>query len=382
MIKTYICNSLRTPIGKTGGCFKSLPVEALAAQLIEGILGRAKIPVSAIEKILLANTVGQGGNIANFSGLSALGLTCPPAVTLDYQCGGSLMALELGMSLVASGMHDVVLVGGAESTSLEPVKYLHGSDPKCEHYPAPLKRAPFTPLSLKDQDMLTGAENTARLLGVERKTLDEIALYSHQRAADENVCACLRERILPVRAGGKEITADESIRKGMRMRLLERMPSLVMQEGLITAGNACLTHDGAAGMLIASEAAIKALGLVPEAEILCSKTVRVNPSFSPLGALSAVKGILKSMDLPAEDVDYYEVNEAFAVKTYSLMRHLNLPREKVNPLGGTLAYGHPYGATGALLITHLVSAMKSGETGIAAMGVAGGLGIATAIRRV
>jgi acetyl-CoA C-acetyltransferase len=373
---------MRTPIGKTGGCLKYIPVEKLGAEIMRSVIEHSGVNAKAIDKIILANSVGQGGNIARFSGLHAFERRCPPAVTVDYQCGGSLMAVELAAALVKSQMHDLVFAGGAESTSLEPDKYLHEGDPKKPYYPSPLERAPFTPQSLKDQGMLEGAENTASLFGVKRAQLDEIALVSHQRAASEETRAKLKERIISIKESGSKSYEDESIRSKMSMRLLSRMPSLVKPGGLITAGNACLTHDGAAGMLIASEKALDQYSLTPDAEILGVECVSVNPSYSPLGALSAVKKLMKRLDMMVQDVTYFEVNEAFAVKTWSLMHHLKIAHEKLNPLGGTLAYGHPYGATGGVLLTHLTLALAPGEVGIASMGVAGGLGIAVAIKRI
>lgn len=288
-MKTYICSAMRTPIGKTGGCFKYIPVEKLGAEMMRSVIEHSKVDPRSIEKIILANSVGQGGNIARFSGLHAFGRACPPSVTVDYQCGGSLMAVELATALVQSQMHDLVFAGGAESTSLEPDKCLHACDPKKPYYPNPLVRAPFTPLDLKDQGMLEGAENTAALLDVERTRLDEIAYISHQRAASEEVKSKLKKRIISLKTEGSKPYEDETIRPKMSMRLLSRMPSLVEPGGRITAGNACLTHDGAAGMLIASEHALEKFKLIPDAEILGVECVSVNPSYSPLGALSAVK---------------------------------------------------------------------------------------------
>lgn len=380
MPSVYIIDLKRSPIGKTNGALAHCRPELLLAELITAMPILKK---TAIDDVLIASAVGLGGNIARLSILAAGCSMATTATTIDFQCGGSLKTLEYGFYAIASGHKDLVVAGGVESTSQEPRVYLNPKDPHY-HGEIPEKRGQFAPCSLGDPDMLEGAENCYNLLKPAPKAIEDIVITSHKRAAKATEEGVLTPYICPIKdLGGQDIYKDESIRPAMNRRLIQRAKPLVTTNGYTTAANSCLTHDGAALMVLASAKKVKALGVKPLAEIIGIESVGLNPNYSPLGPIAASKRLMKRYKLKPEDLGVVEVNEAFAVKTWALRKYLKLTADQVNPLGGALAYGHPYGATGGILMTHLIAGLEntSQPYGIATMGVAGGQGISVLIRR-
>lgn len=222
--------------------------------------------------------------------------------------------------------------------------------------------------------MLTGAENTGELHQISRTDMDRWAMISHKRAKDARSINKFRAVIIGLEEN--KVLSDECIREKMSMRLLSKVAPLVKEEGNITCGNACLTHDGACGLLLASEQAIEKYRLKPIAKIEAMESIGVDPNYPPIGAIKAVKKLLSRMNLSPNQIDAYEVNEAFAVKILAFIQELGISEENINRWGGALAYGHPYGASGAIITLHLAEILKqeNKDRGIAAIGVAGGQG--------
>jgi len=379
MHKVYIIEIKRSPIGKTNGALAHCRPEKLIAELIKDMILLKKIK---IQDVLIANTVGLGGNLGRLSVLEAGLPMATPATTIDFQCGGSLKALEYGYYAIASGAKEAVLVGGVESTSLEPRKMMHPSDPKY-HGEIAEKRGQFSPENIGDPDMLEGAENCYAYFKPPKNQIDDIVLRSHARAVKTRQEELLKTLITPIMgADGDLVKEDESIRPRMSQRLIDKSVPIVKEGGYTTVTNSCLTHDGASLMLLVSEKTLKASGVTPMLEILGIESVGLNPNYSPLGPVVATKKLLKKHDLKTEDIAALEVNEAFAIKTWAMENVLGFSESVVNPLGGALAYGHPYGASGGILMAHLSVALKDKEKeyGIATMGVAGGQGIAVLVR--
>ncbi|MCX7747322.1 MAG: thiolase family protein [Clostridia bacterium] len=383
MKKVYIAAGLRTPIGKRNGSLKNCLPEKLAASLLNGMIRKCGLIPSDIDQVILGNAAGPGGNIARVALLEAGWPYHIPGVTIDYQCGSALSAVNLAASLIASDQADLVVAGGVESTSLAPRRQFHPNDPRFCGEDVFYERAPFSPSEIGDPDMIEGAENLALLKGITREEMDSLALSSHQKACRSITEQVFKDIILPVESSGKIIDADESIRPGLNHKLLERMPALVKKDGLITAGNACLKHDGAAVVLLASEAAVEKYGLSSEAAILDFSLTGVDPNLFPLGPAPSIKKLIQKNELSLDQIDIFEINEAFAVKILACALELGLSLEKMNVLGGALAFGHPYGASGAIILIHLIKALEKvgGRLGIASIGVAGGQGISVLIER-
>lgn len=381
MRKVYILDIKRSPIGKTNGALAHLRPEQLMAQLINQMPIIKKIE---IQDVLIAKAVGLGGNLARLCILEAGMPMTTTATTIDYQCGGSLKSLEYAFYSIASGHKSAVLAGGVESTSQEARIFLNPRDPYY-HGEIPEKRGQFSPLKLGDPDMLVGAEKCYQLLNPSLDAIEEIVMNSHRKAIYAKNKGCLEDVICPIRdENGVMIKDDENIREHMSSRLIKRAKPLVSEGGYTTAANSCLMHDGASMILLVSEELIKEQGLSPLAEIIGIKSVGLNPNYSPLGPIVACRQLMSAYDVDVEDIGAIEVNEAFAIKTWAVERYLGIDKFSINPIGGALAYGHPYGASGGIIMSHLMIDMKltTKPYGIATMGVAGGQGIAVLVRKV
>lgn len=379
-MKVFIVDGLRTPVGKTKGALKSFLPEELGGMVLKGLLKKQSLPTKTIDMLIMANAVGPGGNLARLSLLEANFPVSIPAITIDNQCGGGLSSINLAASLIESQQCHMIVAGGMESTSLAPRKQFHPMDPRFEGEDQYFERAPFSPKKIGDPGMIEGAEATAKLMKISREEMDRWTLESHRRAFEATVSGVLKEYILPVETSKGVIDRDEGIRSKMSIKLLDRMPSL-LERGNITAGNACLTHDGAAVVLLASEAAVKNYGLQPKAQFIKGLHRGGDPNYPPLAPIETIKSLLTQLTLSIEDIDAVEINEAFAVKILACCRELNIPLNKVNILGGALAYGHPYGASGAMILLHLMKVLKltKKNRGLAALGIGGGQGVAAII---
>lgn len=386
MEKVYILGGLRTAVGKTGGFFKKMLPEDLAAEVLKALLLKYDLDAADVDRLIMGNAVGPGGNIARLSLLKAGLPLSIPAVTVDFQCASALSSINTAAALIKSGQCDLVIAGGLESTSLEVRKKLNKNDPRFKEERDYIKRAFFSPAEIGDPDMGIAAENTAELYDdISREEMDRWAIKSHQKAFRAQDEGYLDEILLPIKnKRNKIIDRDQGIRKNISYKLLKRMRPVFKEDGKITAGNSCLTHDGAAALILVSESFLKKKALKAEAEFIKGSARGIDPNLSPMGPVPVVKDIIAEENLNISELDAVEINEAFAVKILACSRELSLNLDKVNILGGALAYGHPYGASGAIILLHLIQALKKikGHYGLAAMGAAGGQGIGTLIKKI
>ncbi|MHB1419099.1 MAG: thiolase family protein [Bacillota bacterium] len=383
MKQVYIVGGARTPIGKSGGLLKEFLPESLAATVLNHIIKKYSLDPGAIDQVILGNAAGPGGNIARVSALEAGWPFSIPALTVDFQCGSGLAGIILGASQIIAGQADLVIAGGVESTSMAPRRQFNPQDPRFQGEDVFYERAPFSTTAVGDPEMGEGAENVARLKNIPREEMDRLALESHQKAYRAAQAGLIKDYLAPVAAAGGVITEDEGIRPNISLKLLSRMPPVFLKDGSVTAGNTCLKHDGAAAVLLASEEALGMYHLQPEALLVGSAFAGGDPNYFPLAPVPAVLRLLKKTHTVLDEIDAVEINEAFAVKVLSCCQELGLDQEKTNILGGALAYGHPYGASGAIILLHLLAALRwlKGSQGIAAIGVAGGQGAAVQVER-
>lgn len=382
MNKAYIIGGTRTVIGKSGGVLTNFLPEQLAALVFNETTRKFNLSPGEIDHVILGNAWGPGGNLARVSILEARWPHNIPGTTVDFQCGSGLSAVSIAANQIMAGQGELILAGGLESTSLAPRKQYNTRDPRFRGTGF-YERAPFSTPEAGDPDTGQAAENLARLMDISRLDMDKLALESHKRAYQTQSEGYLNDIVLPINSQGKIIYHDECIRPGMRLELLERMPSAFVKGGKVTAGNACLKHDGAAVVLVASERAVRRYNLTPEAVILNHVSAGCDPNLFPLGPVPAITKLLQKAELKLSDIDAVEINEAFAVKVLACSRQLGLSYDKTNILGGALAYGHPYGASGAIILLHLIRALRKieGRLGIAAIGAAGGQGVSVLIER-
>ncbi len=416
MERVFLLGGLRSHIGLTGGMFKTIPAEELAAAVLKKVIAQYPCALQA-DGLICGNAVGTGGNIPRLAALKA-GLPIHiPALTLDMQCASAAASIELAMTKIGSGMADVLVAGGFESTSMQPTRVYAKADPR--YTEAGFTVAQFSPDTASAGVMLEGAERTCQKHGFNREELDAFAVRSHRLAKKAREENRLKDVVVSVFASG----GDEGIRDRMSPKLTARMPKLFTEEEvaalcreqhkrtesggktdrksgtesesgagisdetntvipLLTAANACLMNDGAAFVILVSQKAVKKYNLQPEAELLAGFEWGVNPRYSPEGAIETGAGLLQRCGLQPEQIDVFEYNEAFAVISALFARkHPNLA-ERYCPWGGALAYGHPYGASGAILLLHLWQELKqrNGRLGLLSIAGAGGLGTALLVK--
>ena len=302
-----------------------------------------------------------------------------PSFTIDVQCGSGLESIAVAAAKIASGEADCIIAGGFESSSTQPRR---GYNPNHPDYSGDswYSVAKFMPGIHRETVMLEGAELACRQEKVSKKELDEWVLRSHALAAQAQREGSLQEIIAPCFGA----TKDEGIRPRMSQRLLDRMPKVLPEGTFITAANSCLINDGAAFVVLCSAGYLKEHGFKAQAKVIGSVACGGDPLVSPRTAVTALEKLLAKHQLTEADIDDFEINEAFAVIDVLFGRAFPQSVDKYNAFGGALAYGHPYGASGAIITLHLLEALKrcDGRLGCASVAAAGGIGTALLLERV
>jgi acetyl-CoA C-acetyltransferase len=368
-----IVAALRSPIGTAGGALAQVPAARLAAPVLARLAADPALGGASVREVVLGNCTGPGGDVARVASLEA-GLSVEvPALTVDRQCGSGLAALDLAVALVRSAP-GVVLAGGVESASTAPWRYWP-EDP-----PRRYLRAPFAPESVGDPDMGPAADVLAEKAGVARQRQDAYAARSHRLACAHRDAGAFDAEVVPVRG----VCRDERPRPGLTEARLTRLrPAFRAADegGTVTAGNACGVNDGAAVVAVVDAAMHRRLA-VPGLRVLATATVGVDPSLPGLGLVPAVRRALETAGAGLDDVDVVELNEAFAGQVLACCDSLGLDPERVCVQGGALALGHPWGASGAVLVVRLFSQLvRAGRQGLglAAISAGGGQGVAMVV---
>jgi acetyl-CoA C-acetyltransferase len=350
----------RTPIGNSGGALRELPVDQLAAPVLRAVLDDAGR--ENVDDVLLGNVFGPGGNPARVAALRAgLGEGVPGA-TVDRQCASGLAAILLAASMIRAGEGAAYLAGGVESASTAPHRAWR-TDP-----PTPYTRAPFAPAELGDPEMGAAADLVAREAGISRERQDEFAARSHARAVAAQQAGRFAAELVPV--GG--VHTDERPRPGFTTARLARFRPAFTPDGTATAANSCGINDGAAAVLVVSERVRRERGL-PGLRLVSGATSAVDPNRLGLGAVPAMRRVL------VRRPDVVEFNEAFAGQALACLDAAGLDECTTSADGGAIALGHPWGASGAVLVVRLfallVRAAGTG-TGLTALSAGGGVGVA------
>lgn len=382
MQDAVIVMAKRTPIGKVGGMLNQWEPENLLAHLIRHIVAETHLSGDIIDDVIIGNVIGPGGNIARLAALEAGLPVSVPGLTVDRQCGSGLEAVNLAARLIQSGAGEVYLAGGVESASRAPWRM--AKPRSLTGMPELYSRARFTPDSFGDPDMGVAAENVAIKYGISREDQDRYALNSHRKAVHARETGRFSQEIAPLTFAGLSIADDECPRADTSLEKLGSLPPVFREQGTVTAGNACPVNDGAALVLMMSRDKCRKLGLRPILRVTDTQAAGVDPSLLGIGPVPAVLNLLNRHQLKVDDLDAVEFNEAFAAQVLASLRELRIPEEKVNSGGGALAIGHPYGASGAVLITRLCAEMLRSpyRRGLATLGIGGGIGLATLVEAV
>lgn len=365
----------RTPIGDVGGALGGVAVEDLAAPVLSALLDDAGLDPDEIGEVVLGNCWGPGGNPARVAALAAGLGEDVPGLTLDRQCASGLEAVVLAATRVRAGAGGVYLAGGAESPSTAPWRVRQPGGPAGT--PSFYRRPAFAPATHPDPDMGPAAEAVAREAGVSRHRQDTYAAGSHRRAVAAQRDGRFAAELVAV-AGLRQ---DERPRARLTAERLGRFPPAFEEGGGVTAGNASGISDGAAAVAVTSEAHRRQLGL-PGLRVVGWSCVGLDPGRPGLGPVPAVEAVLARAGLGIDDLGVVEVTEAFAGQVLACLDALDLDRGIVCPDGGAIALGHPWGATGAVLLVRLFTRLvREGgpERGLATMGVGGGMGLAVLV---
>ncbi|MDZ7928956.1 MAG: thiolase family protein [Rhodococcus sp. (in: high G+C Gram-positive bacteria)] len=360
----------RTAIGIAGHGFVDVTAPNLAAPVLKAVAAEVSSLDIPIDDVILGNCLGPGGDVARVSSLLAgLGVGVP-GVTVDRQCGSGLDAVMQAASRIRSGDETLILAGGVESASTSPWRFwppVDGEDP------VRYTRAPFAPDGFEDPDMGVAADDLARIRGIGRERQDAYAARSFARAA-----ACdFSTEIVTV----NDVATDERIRPNMTAQRLGRLRPTFTSAGTVTAGNSCGISDGAAVLAITT--AERAAGM-PALRILGSAVAGSDPALPGLGPVPAIEKLLARTGVGLEDIDTVEITEAFASVVLAVSDELGLDESRICPEGGAIAMGHPWGASGAILLVRLASRMLQPggpALGLAACAIGGGQGIAMLVER-
>ncbi|ATQ30208.1 acetyl-CoA C-acyltransferase [Rhodococcus ruber] len=355
MNDAVIVAAVRTPVGKRNGALSSLHPADLSAHVLESLVDRTGIDPSVVDDVVwgCVSQVGeQTFDIARTAVLSARWPESVPGTTVDRQCGSSQQAVHFAAAGLIAGQYDVVVAGGVESMSRVPMGSAAGSDnPLGQRYAH--RYGPEFP------SQGIGAEMIADKWGLSRRTLDEFALQSHDRAAAAADDGLFADEIAPIDVDGQTITADEGIRRGGTLDRLAQLQPAFRPDGRITAANASQISDGSAGLLMMTSEAAARAGLVPLARVHTAVVAGSAPMPMLTGPIPATQKALAKSGLKIGDIGTFEVNEAFASVVLAWAAEFDVDMTRVNPRGGAIALGHPLGGSGARLMTTMLSHMRA-----------------------
>jgi acetyl-CoA C-acetyltransferase len=392
--EVIISTPLRTAIGTFGGTLKDVTATELGSAVAAEILARTNLAGSEVDSVIVGNVLGagQGMNPARQVSIKAGLPVQVPAMVVNRLCGSGLQAVVSAAQEISLGEAQVCLAGGIENMDLAPFLL-----PKARYgYRMGMPGGELLDSMVSDglwdvfnnYHMGNTAENVAQKYSLSRQEQDEFALRSHERAAAAIQAGYFNDQIVPVeikqRKSSIQFDQDEHVRPDTNLEGLARLKPAFSKEGTVTAGNASGINDGAALMLVASRSRAEELGLPVDARLVSYAVAGVDPAYMGLGPIPAICRALEKAKLTLDDIDVFEVNEAFSSIALAIGKELHIPDEKLNPLGGAVALGHPIGATGAVLTVKLAHELERRQAryGVAALCIGGGMGIAAVFERV
>ena len=391
MPNAVIVDAIRTPIGRAvKGSLKSVRADELAALPIRTLMERnADVDFAQTNDVLMgaASGVGeQGYNVGRIAALLAGLDHHVPACTVNRFCASSLMAIRMAFHAISAGEGDQYIAAGVEAVSragLGAGMMEEAKNPKLNGSEGSLYDV-YIPMGMT-------AENVAERYDVSREAQDEWAVTSQNRAVEAQQSGHFDAEIIPVTVPahtetdkeGNEVEVPETVvskddgpRAGTTMEVLGKLKPAFKPDGSVTAGNSCPLNDGAAAVLVMSEEKAERLGLAPKARIIASTVAAIRPEVMGVGPIPAIKALLEQTKMSIDDIDVVEINEAFAAQIVPCKDELGITDEQLNPFGGAIALGHPFGMTGARIMTTLLNGLRArgGRYGIESMCVAGGMG--------
>ena len=385
MVEVVIADAIRSPLGKRNGWLREQHPVKLGSHVVTALRERSALDKSAVDHVIfgcVSQVAEQTLNVARNVVLDAELPIEVAATTVDFQCGSSQQAIHLAAAMVASAQADLVIAGGVESMTRVPMGSSLGSG----------GASPFTDNIMEAYNMIPqgiASDEIAAKWGITREALDELSLLSHQRAWAATKDGILRREIVPIEgvddAGAlRMVDCDQGIRPRTTLEKMAALEPVFTSDGLTTAGNSSQISDGAAAALVTTVERARQLGLKPRARLIATVAIGSDPHLMLSGPIAATWKALKQAGLGMDDIDIFEVNEAFASVPRIWEKDTGADFEKVNIHGGAIALGHPLGASGARLMTALINALETTDSryGLQTMCCGGGMATATIIERV
>jgi acetyl-CoA C-acetyltransferase len=385
MTDTVIVDVLRTPIGRAQkGSLVDVRPDDMAALVVDALLQRnPEIPRGSVDDVICGVSTAAGEQAYNLGRIVGLLAGLPesvPGTTVNRFCASSLQAMRMAHHAVQSGEGDTFVVAGVESVTRRGTAFeAKDLNPRMADH----DRQDF--VSDMYVSMIDTAERVAIQYGVTREEMDEFAVLSQSRAVAARNNGSFAREILPVPTAGGVVEHDDGPRPGTTMAKLASLPPVQGDGGRVTAGNACPLNDGAAAAVVMSAERAAALGVRPRARVLGSHVTGLAPEVMGLGPIEATRGLLQRLSMKITDIDIVELNEAFAAQVLPVCRELHIDiAEQLNPFGGAIALGHPFGMTGVRLVTTLLNGLQATDAsvGLVTLCIGGGQGMAMVIERV
>jgi acetyl-CoA C-acetyltransferase len=389
--EVVVVSGARTPIGGFGGSLKDIPPSDLAALCVREAVKRAAVEPASVGHVVFGNIIHTDAHDHYLARVAAVKGGLPvetPALTLNRLCGSGLQAIISAAQLIMLGDADVTVAGGAENMSRSPY-FSQAMRWGARLNDTMLVDAMVAALSdpFDDCHMGVTAENVAKKYKISREDQDKLAVDSHRRAATAIEKGCFKEQIVPVDIKVKRDTVqfamDETVRADSTVEKLATLKPVFDKEGTVTAGNASSINDAAAAVVLMERKAAQQRGLRPLGRLAAYSFAGVDPKYMGMGPVPAVRSLLKKTGLSLDDIDVFEVNEAFAAQALAVCRELNLPADRTNPNGSGISLGHPIGATGTILTIKALYELKrtGGKRALVTMCIGGGQGIAAVFER-
>jgi len=403
MVEAFLVGGARTAVGRYGGALSAVRPDDLAALVVREAVARAGVDPDAVEEVILGNANGAGEENRNVARMATLLAGLPlhiPGITVNRLCASGLSAIIMASHMIKAGAADIVIAGGVESMSRAP--WVQEKPQTAFAKPGQIFDTSigwrFTnPLFQKGElsrdgkmtySMPETAEEVARVDGITRDDADAFAVRSHERALAAIAAGRFADEIVPVtvktRKGETVVDTDEGPRPGTTAEVLAGLRPVVAGGSVVTAGNSSTLNDGASAIIVASEAAIRKLGLTARARIIAGASAGCEPEIMGIGPVPATRKALAAAGLGVGDLGAVELNEAFATQSLASMRRLDLDPEIVNRDGGAISLGHPLGSSGSRIAITLLGRMEreNAKVGLATMCVGVGQGTAMLLERV
>ncbi len=385
--EVVIVGAVRTPIGTYKGSLKNIKSDQLGSIVIKEVLKKSKFNKDEIDEVIMGQvlTAGGGQNPARQAAINAGIPISKPVYIVNQVCGSGLRAVISGYQSIKLGDAKNVISGGQENMSIAPHSIFYRDKKKISE-----DKLVDTMINdglidaFNNYHMGVTAENVAKKFNISRQEQDEFALKSQKKTQTAIINNKFDEELIKINQDGNILNKDEHARSGLKLSDLEKLKTVFKDNGTVTPGNSSGINDGAAALLLTTLEEAEKKSIKPLAKIVSWASVGVDPSLMGLGPIDAVRKAVKKAKWNLEEVDLFEINEAFAAQSIAVIRELGIDHDKVNVNGGAIALGHPIGASGARILVTLIYEMKrqNKNKGCATLCIGGGMGIALCVERV